>query len=158
MSRAIRDAVAGKLKTTLRDLGELALFVAGRYQEAFECTEKALRENPSVPGIYRLRTACLSQLGRVDDANAALADFLRLVLDANVASTKAQIPRKRPELSDQQVAAATLQPVQFNAETAPLPRGENPLLRSGLALAGANVRRSGERRRWHSHRGRSRAA
>ena len=73
-----------------------ALFVAGRYQEALECTEKSLRENPRVPGIYRLRTACLSQLGRVDEAKAALGDFLRLVPDANVASTKAQIPLKRP--------------------------------------------------------------
>lgn len=73
-----------------------ALFIAGRYQEALECTEKALRENPSVPGIYRLRAACLSQVGRVDEAKAALADLLRLVPDANVASTKAQIPLKRP--------------------------------------------------------------
>ena len=74
-----------------------ALFIAGRYQEALGCTEKALRENSSVPGIYRLRTACLSQLGRVDEAKAALADFLRLVPDANVASTTAQVPLKRPE-------------------------------------------------------------
>jgi CHAT domain-containing protein/Tfp pilus assembly protein PilF len=47
-------------------------------------------------------------------------------------------------LSDQQVAAGALQPVSFGTETPPLPPGENPLLRSGLALAGANARRSGE--------------
>ena len=46
-------------------------------------------------------------------------------------------------LSDQQAAA--LQPVSFGAGTPPpLPLGENPLLRSGLALAGANARRSGD--------------
>jgi adenylate cyclase len=82
-----------------------ALFIAGRYQEAVECTEKALRENSSVPGIYRLRAACLSQLDRVDEAKTALADFLRLVPDANVASTKAQIPLKRSEDLERYVEA-----------------------------------------------------
>jgi adenylate cyclase len=74
----------------------LALFIAGRYQEALESTEKALRENSSLPGIYRLGAAWPSQMGRVDEAKAALADFLRLVPEANVASTKAQLPLKRP--------------------------------------------------------------
>jgi adenylate cyclase len=82
-----------------------AFFIAGRYQEALDCTDKALRENPNVPGIYRLRAACLSQLERVDEAKAALADFIRLAPDANVASTKAQIPMKRPEDLERYVEA-----------------------------------------------------
>jgi CHAT domain-containing protein len=46
-------------------------------------------------------------------------------------------------LSDQQAEA--LQPVRFGVGTPPpMPLGENPLLRSGLALAGANARRSGD--------------
>ena len=46
-------------------------------------------------------------------------------------------------LNDQEVAVAALKPVEFGAETLSLPAGENPLLRSGLALAGANARHSG---------------
>lgn len=44
-------------------------------------------------------------------------------------------------LGDQALAGA-LRPVGFRSEM-PLALGENPLLRSGLALAGANARRSG---------------
>jgi CHAT domain-containing protein len=47
-------------------------------------------------------------------------------------------------LSDQQMSAVAVRPVSFGSTTPPLPMGENPLLRSGLALAGANTRRSGE--------------
>lgn len=47
-------------------------------------------------------------------------------------------------LNDQQVATGALRPVSFGSETSPQLFGENPLLRSGLALAGANARRSGE--------------
>jgi adenylate cyclase len=54
-----------------------ALFIAGRCQEALEWTEKALRENASVPGIYRIRAACLSELDCVDEAKAACGLSLR---------------------------------------------------------------------------------
>jgi CHAT domain-containing protein len=47
-------------------------------------------------------------------------------------------------LSDQQLAVAALQPISFSAGTPTFPLDENPLLRSGLALAGANARRSGD--------------
>jgi CHAT domain-containing protein/Tfp pilus assembly protein PilF len=45
-------------------------------------------------------------------------------------------------LNDQDVALA-LTPVGFGRDAQPLAWGENPLLRSGLALAGANARHSG---------------
>jgi hypothetical protein len=43
-------------------------------------------------------------------------------------------------LSDQQLAAETTQ--RLGARFAPATSGENPLLRSGIALAGANARKS----------------
>ncbi len=46
-------------------------------------------------------------------------------------------------LSDKEISAAALKPVGSIQDQYPVPLGENPLLRSGLALAGANSRRSG---------------
>ena len=48
-------------------------------------------------------------------------------------------------LKDNEIPAAALKPVNFSQDQVAAPVGENPLLRSGLALAGANLRRSGER-------------
>lgn len=48
-------------------------------------------------------------------------------------------------LKDNELPAAALRQVGFTQDRAPVPLGENPLLRSGLALAGANLRRSGEK-------------
>src|SRR5215472_8560592 len=47
-------------------------------------------------------------------------------------------------LKDRELPAAALRVGGFSHDQAPVPLGENPLLRSGLALAGANLRRSEE--------------
>ena len=47
-------------------------------------------------------------------------------------------------LKDNEIKAAALTPVALGTENRPLPLTENPLLRSGLALAGANERKSGD--------------
>jgi adenylate cyclase len=82
-----------------------ALFVAGGYQDAVDWAEKSLRENANVPGAYRLRAASLSELGRMDEAKAALADLLRVSPDATVAATRAQVPLKRAEDLERYVGA-----------------------------------------------------
>jgi TolB-like protein/class 3 adenylate cyclase/Tfp pilus assembly protein PilF len=74
-----------------------ATFLDGRSGEALEHLERSLRLNPSVPGPYRLRAACLSELGRMEEARAALAEFLRFVPGATIASMRAQLPLKNPD-------------------------------------------------------------
>jgi tetratricopeptide (TPR) repeat protein len=78
-------------------LHSFAAFVAGRYPEALEHADRSLRLNSSIPGSYRLRAACLSQLGRMEEARTALDEFLRFVPNATIASMKAQVPLKQPE-------------------------------------------------------------
>jgi adenylate cyclase len=75
----------------------LATFLAGRYGEALEHLERSLRLNPSIPGPYRLRAACLSELGHIEEARAALAEFLRFVPGATITSIRAQLPLKNPD-------------------------------------------------------------
>ncbi|MDR4469258.1 MAG: tetratricopeptide repeat protein [Nitrospira sp.] len=48
-------------------------------------------------------------------------------------------------LKDNEIPAARLGRVGVSQDSTPVPIGESPLLRSGLALAGANQRRSGEK-------------
>jgi adenylate cyclase len=74
-----------------------AAFVAGRYQDALDHTDRSLRLNSSVPGAYRLRAACLSQLGRMEEARAAVSEFLRIVPTATIGSMRAQLPLKHAE-------------------------------------------------------------
>ena len=78
----------------LRGFGD---FIAGRYQDALDHLQESVRLNPSIPGPYRLRAACLSQLGRVEEARTALKEFLRLVPTATITSMRAQLPLKRAE-------------------------------------------------------------
>jgi Flp pilus assembly protein TadD len=74
-----------------------ATFIAGRYQDALDHVDRSLRLNSSVPGNYRLRAACLSQLGRMEEARAALTEFLRIVPTATISSMRAQLPLKQAE-------------------------------------------------------------
>jgi TolB-like protein len=74
-----------------------AAFIAGRYEDALGHSDRSLQLNSNVPGPYRLRAACLSQLGRAEDARMALTEFLRLVPTATITSMRSQIPLKRAE-------------------------------------------------------------
>jgi len=72
-----------------------AAFMAGRNQEALDHVDRSLRLNSSIPGPYRLRAACLSQLGRMEEARASLTEFLRLAPNATIATMREQLPLKK---------------------------------------------------------------
>jgi adenylate cyclase len=97
LSEALRLSPRAQNNFMYHHLMGFALFVAGRYQEGLASADTSLRENSGLPGAHRVRAACLSQLGRIDEAKAAFAEFLRLAPDATVTSIKAQVPLKRPE-------------------------------------------------------------
>jgi len=80
----------------LMELG-YAAFVAERYQEAVDWTVKSIRENPNSVSTHRILAASLGQLNRIEEAKAALAEFLRLVPDATIESNRTQSLMKRPE-------------------------------------------------------------
>jgi TolB-like protein/Flp pilus assembly protein TadD len=97
LSEALRLSPRAQNNFMYHHLMGFALFVAGRYEEGLASADTSLRENSGLPGAYRVRAACLSELGRLDEAKAAFAEFLRLAPDATVTSIKAQVPLKRPE-------------------------------------------------------------
>ena len=72
-----------------------AAFLLGRNAEALDLAERSLRERPSFPGPYRLRAACLSQMGRIDEARQSIDQFLRLAPNATLRLLRAQVPLRR---------------------------------------------------------------
>ena len=75
----------------------LANFLGRRYGEALEHVERSIRLNPNIPGTYRIRAACLSALGRIEEGRAALADFLRVMPGSTITAMRAQVPLKNPD-------------------------------------------------------------
>jgi Flp pilus assembly protein TadD len=72
-----------------------ATFLLGRDAEALDLAERSLHERPSFPGPYRIRAACLSRLGRIDEARTSIEQYLRLAPNATLRNLRAQAPLKR---------------------------------------------------------------
>ena len=72
-----------------------AAFLLGRNEEALDLAERSLRERPSFPGAYRLRAACLSEMGRISEARQSIDQFLRLAPNATLRVLRAQVPLRR---------------------------------------------------------------
>jgi len=74
-----------------------AEFVEEKYDEAAEWARRSLQINPDFPSGLRLLAASLGQMGRIDEARAALEQLLRLVPGQTVETVRNQFLYKAPE-------------------------------------------------------------
>jgi adenylate cyclase len=74
----------------------MAVFTKGHYDVALQWGAKVLQENPSFPGGHRLMAAIYGQLGRIEEAQAALKELLLLMPGMTIEDVRKQVPFKDP--------------------------------------------------------------
>ena len=74
----------------------MAAFAEGHYDVACQWGAKVLQENPSFPGGHRLMAAIYGQLGRIEEAQAALKELLLLMPGMTIDDVRKQVPFKNP--------------------------------------------------------------
>ena len=67
-----------------------AHYGAGRYEEAVDWAKQSVRLNPDAFIVHRALAASNAQLGRIDEARAALAEVLRLDPNLTLEKVKRQ--------------------------------------------------------------------
>jgi len=79
--------------------------IAGRYEEAIATAKKILARQPNFPPAYFLLAYSYAQLDRLEEAQAAGAEFQRLVPSASLEQWKQMAPFKDPALLERDLAA-----------------------------------------------------
>jgi adenylate cyclase len=74
-----------------------AHYFSGEYLAAFEAAQRAIRSNPKLPHAYRWLTAALGQLGRVEEAHAALEKAIAIAPAPFDMYVRQRVPWMRPE-------------------------------------------------------------
>jgi tetratricopeptide (TPR) repeat protein len=74
----------------------MAVFAEGHYDVACQWGAKVIQENPSFPGGHRLMAAIYGQLGRIEEAQAALKELLLLMPGMTIDDVRKQVPFKDP--------------------------------------------------------------
>ena len=74
----------------------MAAFAERNYELANQWGEKVIQENPSFPGGHRLMAAIYGQLGRIEDAQAALKELFLLMPGMTIDDVRKQVPFKKP--------------------------------------------------------------
>jgi TolB-like protein/class 3 adenylate cyclase/Tfp pilus assembly protein PilF len=77
-----------------------AEFAQEQYGEAVESALKTLQINPDFPGGLRLLASTYGVTGRIDEARAALDEYLRLVPGMTATTIRSQVLFERPEVMD----------------------------------------------------------
>ncbi|HEY4166037.1 MAG TPA: adenylate/guanylate cyclase domain-containing protein [Reyranella sp.] len=74
-----------------------AHFLAGRYDEASEWANKALREQPNYPAATRILAASKALLGQLSEAHDAMANLRKFDPSLRVSNVSEVYPVRRPE-------------------------------------------------------------
>jgi tetratricopeptide (TPR) repeat protein len=75
-----------------------AHFSSGRYEEAVDWAQRSIQINPkNSEGGYRTLAASYAQLGRLDEAQAAVQEALRVDADLSLEKVRRQNSSSRPD-------------------------------------------------------------
>jgi TolB-like protein/class 3 adenylate cyclase len=69
-----------------------ALYLAGRFDEAVDCSRKVMQQRFGLTNGHRLLVACLAQAGQIDEARAALARLQEMHPENSIAWIERNIP------------------------------------------------------------------
>jgi TolB-like protein/class 3 adenylate cyclase len=95
LKEAVRLSPIDKFSVLWITLLSFAQFLLGRYADGLDLAEQALRERTGFPAPHQVRAACLSQLGRIDEARASIGEYLQLAPNSTLGHLRAQVPLRR---------------------------------------------------------------
>lgn len=106
VDRAIRMSPHDPFNATHLLAAGIAHFAAKRYLEAIDCHRKALQERPRFGAALRMLAACYAELGKADEARAAVSEMMKL--EPDISSRKLRVRRGYSRTTDQERLAMAL--------------------------------------------------
>jgi TolB-like protein/Flp pilus assembly protein TadD len=100
VDRAIRMSPHDPFNANYLLAAGIAHFAAKRYLEAIDCHRKALQERPRFAAALRMLAACYVELGKADDARAAISEMV--ILEPDISSRKLRNRRGYSHTTDQE--------------------------------------------------------